>query len=103
MDEHQRRLLVDMQSQVRQFRGGELAVDLLAKNLYDISQAPDFATSALWEQFYDLWLPIDGEAELRTEPWAPPGLASDKTLNRALDAFVRWTAVQLAQEDDRRA
>jgi hypothetical protein len=45
---------------------------------------------AVREEFEELWARIDGELELRTEPWAPPGAASDVDLERYLDDLRAW-------------
>ena len=103
MDDHQRRVLRDMADEVHQFREGRLPVDHLARNLRGLMLAADFKSSKLRDDFDALWSRIDAEAELRTEPWAPPGLASDDALSDGLDALLSWVRDRISDEDTDRA
>jgi hypothetical protein len=49
-------------------------------------------------EFESYWSPIEGENELRTESWAPPGSASDANLDSALEAFSGWVRNLLASD-----
>jgi hypothetical protein len=42
------------------------------------------------DEFEAKWSPMDGDNELRTETWAPPGAANDDHLQRILDEFSTW-------------
>ena len=59
------------------------------------------------EDFESMWSPIDNEYELRTAPWAPPGLASDENLEAALDdsavgCSASWMATPLGSTAEQR-
>lgn len=99
VDDHQRRLLREMQDQVRQFRRGSLPVDRLAENLRGLFEAADLKSAEVRGDFESLWARVDAESELRTEPWAPVGQASDAALNDALDAVMSWVRGQLDDAD----
>jgi hypothetical protein len=45
-----------------------------------------------------MWSSIDAEHELRTEPWAPAGSASDEALDQALDTLTEWVTAMLAAD-----
>ena len=51
-------------------------------------------------QFEGLWSAVDGELELRTESWAPPGAASDEHLQRVLDRFRSWVNALISHDLD---
>lgn len=45
---------------------------------------------AVRDEFELHWSPLDGELELRTQPWAPAGAADDRHLASLLEAFGSW-------------
>jgi hypothetical protein len=48
--------------------------------------------------FESNWIHIDHENELRTEPWAPSGTASDSRLTEVLNLFCEWVRSVLASD-----
>jgi hypothetical protein len=103
VDEHQRRVVIQMLDEVARYRSGDIALSRLVPNLRGLMSASDFRAQKLIDDFWLHEAPIDGELELRTQEWAPPGLASDERLDEALDAFVRWVNALLADPDPTRA
>ena len=49
--------------------------------------------------FESYWAALDGEHELRTEAWAPPGSANDDQLARCLVDLRSWIGEVLQDED----
>jgi hypothetical protein len=92
-----------MEQWVQRFRAGAVAVDVLAENLRGLAEAADFKSDHLRDDFLDLWSRIDMEAELRTEPWAPPGSGNDEVLRDGLDALTSWVNARLADDNHERA
>jgi hypothetical protein len=102
MDEHQRRVWGRVADQLDAYDTGELALGQLISNLQGLLGAADIHDQGLIEQFWDHLTPIDGEHELRTEPWAPPGTASDQRLTQALTDFRAWATTLLKDPDTNR-
>jgi len=48
--------------------------------------------------FESKWVQIDSENELRTESWAPQGVASASRLTEALNLFCEWVRSVLASD-----
>jgi hypothetical protein len=69
----------------------------LAENLRGLIAASELRDIALEQDWWDHFIPIDMELELRTEAWAPPGAASDDHLSEVLAAFKGYVAATLAR------
>lgn len=69
-----------MLQQIDSWEQDRIELPVLTKNLYGLLKASEMDASPVGEGFYDRWAELDGETELRTEPWAPPGAASDERL-----------------------
>lgn len=79
-----------MLGRVEDFRAGRVDLATLVSDLRGLFVEADPHNPVVRAEFEMMWSPIDGEYELRSEPWAPPGLASDGHLRAGLDNFCRW-------------
>jgi hypothetical protein len=77
-----------MRDQIDAWRRGEIALPTLSENLFGLLKASEMDASPVGEEFYSRWADLDSEVELRTEPWAPPGLASDERLEATLTSLL---------------
>lgn len=68
----------------------------LCSHLKGLLGASDIHDQHLIDQFWDHFVEIDKEMELRTEPWVPPGVASDERLQAGLNAYRAWVHETLA-------
>ena len=85
-----------MLDQVREYRAGRVGLGALVAGLRGLFVEADPHSAAVRDRFESMWSPIDAEYELRAEPWAPAGSASDAALDRALDGFTQWVTAVLA-------
>src|SRR5256885_612962 len=90
MDSHQREMWNQMDERVRAFNIGADDLGGLVRDLRGLFVEADPHDPAVRAEFDLHWSPIDAEYELRTEPWAPPGAASDQVLAQSLNAFRSW-------------
>lgn len=91
-----------MIDEIASYRMGGIDLRTLVQRLQGLMGASDLHDGNLIDEFWSRQAPIDMELELRTEPWAPPGSASDIALQTALDDFVTWVQMILATTDDNR-
>jgi hypothetical protein len=87
-----------MIERVGAFRSGEIHLSKLEEDLRGLYVEADPHDARIREDFESVWSPIDQENELRTEPWAPAGAASDANLDRALSEFVVWVDTVVASD-----
>lgn len=73
-----------MLERVSSFRRGDLDLGQLVDGLRSEYVEADPHDAQIRSEFEAMWSPIDGENELRTESWAPPGAANDVRLEEAL-------------------
>lgn len=73
-------------------RAGDLSLEDLVRNLRGQWEAAAIDDEALSFGFEAVWAPIDGEWELRSEPWSRPELVSEVRLEEALVKFRDWAA-----------
>jgi hypothetical protein len=97
MDEHQHRVWTQIPIEIDHYRNNEMSLERLVANLRGLLDATDLHHQNLVDEFRDRLAPIDGENELRTQPWAPPGSASDDNLDAALTAMRHW-ALQVTEQ-----
>jgi hypothetical protein len=102
VEDYQRKLWVQMLERIDAFEAGVLDVTRLASDLKGLLSASDLHDTRLISDFWDHFLPIDAEEELRTEGWAPPGAASYEALSAALSDYRRWVQDVLATANDER-
>ena len=90
-----------MASEVERFRRGNLSLGKLVADLRGLFVEACPHEPAVRSEFEAMWSEIDGENDLRTQPWAPPGSASDARLDRSLSEFVKWVrGVVMADSSD---
>jgi hypothetical protein len=99
VDTHQRAMWESMLTEVDRFRSGDLSLGTLVDDLRGLYVEADPHEPRIRSDFEAVWSRIDGEHELRTEPWAPPGSASDAHLATYLDEFSAWVRSVLANDD----
>jgi hypothetical protein len=75
VDDHQRSMWTRMLGAVNDFRAGGLSLGQLVSDVRGYFVEADPHGSTTRSDFELMWSPLDGEDELRTEPWAPPGAA----------------------------
>ena len=80
VDDHQRQMWSRMLEPVDDLCAGRLDLAQLVSDLWGLFVEADPHDPVVREDFESMWSPIDNEYELRTAPWAPPGLASDENL-----------------------
>ena len=96
MDEHQRRVWSQMVDEVNAYQAGRIDLGSLMWNLKGLLGASDLHGMRLVLEFWDHFAEIDMEFELRSEAWAPGGLASDERLREALETFKTWVVQVMA-------
>ncbi len=92
MEDYQRALIKQMAVRLDLYDAGELPLPKLAEDLRGLFEAADPRELSVRDSFDDLWGELDGESELRTEPWAPPHLADDAHLREILHQIRAWVA-----------
>ena len=85
-----------------QYEAGDIDLRKLASDLKGLLGASDLHDHALIDEFWNHFVEIDMELELRTEGWAPPGSASDERLREALGSYRQWVETVLARSDNQR-
>jgi hypothetical protein len=90
-----------MLGQIGEYRTGRLSLGALIGELRGLYVEADPHDAVIRDQFEVVWSPIDAEHELRTEPWAPAGSASDEALDQALDTFTEWVSAMLTADSTR--
>ncbi len=85
-----------MVERVTSFERGELDLGQLVAALRSEYIEADPHDARIRSEFESMWALIDGENELRTESWAPPGSANDDRLRELLRAFCTWVEQVLA-------
>jgi hypothetical protein len=102
VDDHQRRLLDQMLSELDGHEGGTIDLGRLVENLMGLVRAADLQDQQAREDFYDQWIELDREHELRTAPWAPPNSSRDEVLAAALGGVRSWVEQMLGGDDTER-
>ncbi|MGW4644681.1 hypothetical protein ACWEN6_39660 [Sphaerisporangium sp. NPDC004334] len=92
MEDYQRALIGRMVERLDAYAAGEVALPKLVADLRGLFQIADPQEWAIRDAFEDLWVDLDAECDLRTQPWAPPGLANDAHLRRTIDALRSWAS-----------
>jgi hypothetical protein len=78
---------------------GDLSLGELLTELRGLYVEADPHDPALRSDFEEAWGRIEGEHELRTEPWAPAGSARDENLAAALSRFREWVQRVVAADN----
>ncbi|WP_156056052.1 hypothetical protein [Streptosporangium roseum] len=90
MEDYQRALIGQMAGRLALYDSGEIPLPKLAEDLRGLFEAADPRELSIRDSFEELWAELDAESELRTEPWAPPGLADDAHLREILRRLRSW-------------
>lgn len=90
MEDWQRRLVGEIPAQVDDYRAGQITTRRLLTNTWGLMTAAGLEGSEDFMGFYEHWTVIDGEDELRTEPWARREWASDDRLDAEVSALRSW-------------
>jgi hypothetical protein len=98
MDDHQRAMWYRMLDRIEGYRRGELSLARLVDDLHGLVVEADPHVPAIRDHFESIWQRLDGELELRTEPWAPPGAANDVALAGYLDDLQSWVATSVLSD-----
>jgi hypothetical protein len=77
---------------IRVHRADRLDLGALVEGLRGLYVEADPHDAGIRDQFEAMWSTLDAEYELRMEPWAPAGSASDEALGVAVSAFSEWIA-----------
>ncbi|WP_214110773.1 hypothetical protein [Acrocarpospora catenulata] len=93
MEDYQRALIGQMTTRLDLYESGDLSISKLVQDLRGLFDAADPHERIIHDSFEHLWSDLDAEADLRTEPWAPPGLADDAHLAKLISALRSWIAV----------
>jgi hypothetical protein len=87
VDAHQPQMWQRMLQAIEGFEAGTLGLGKLVDDLRGLYVEADPHDADVRFGFETFWSAIDGENELRSEPWAPSGSSTDQSLRNALDAF----------------
>ena len=90
MDEHQRLIWQQMLQRIDNYRSESISLGQLVDDLSGLFAAADSHDTEVRKGFLSHWSLIEYEYELRTEPWALPGAASEETLARLLEELDVW-------------
>ena len=90
MDEHQRAMWSRMLDLIERYRRDEVSLGRLVDDLRGLVVEADPHDPGIRDHFELAWSRLEGELELRTEPWAPPGAASDRSLETYLADLQSW-------------
>jgi len=91
-----------MLSAIDSYDAGNLDLGTLCSQLEGLLGASDLHDQSLVTEFWNHFVEIDIEHELRSEAWAPTASSSDEHLRDALLAYRRWVETTLAAEDHQR-
>jgi hypothetical protein len=87
-----------MLNRVHEYEEGQLSLGKLVDDLRGLYVEADPHEARIRDQFESNWVQIDHENELRTESWAPSGIASDAQLAQHLKRFQDWVEGVLADD-----
>ncbi|MEU6426689.1 hypothetical protein ABZ860_12380 [Microbispora sp. NPDC046973] len=95
MEDYQRALIGRMVELLDLYASGRTSLPKLVEDLWALFAASDPRELEIRDSFHWLWSDLDGECELRTQPWAPAGVADDDRLAGVIGELRLW-AVQVA-------
>lgn len=98
VDDHQREMWQRMLGVIDDFETRTIGLDKAVEDLRGLYVEADPHAPEVRFGFETVWSAIHGENELRTEPWAPPGSSTERSLRAALDAFRRFVQTLLATQ-----
>ncbi|MDH2426929.1 hypothetical protein [Sphaerisporangium sp. TRM90804] len=92
MEDYQRAFIGRVVERLDAYAAGEVTLPKVVEDLRGLFEVADPREWAIRDAFEDLWVDLDAECDLRTELWAPPGLADDAHLRRTIDALRSWAS-----------
>ena len=98
VDQHQRRMWQEMLKAVDDVATGTVGLGQLVRDLRGLYVEADPHDPDVGSEFEAVWSGIDGENELRTEAWAPVGIASEQSLRAVVKAFTSFVEGVLAAD-----
>jgi hypothetical protein len=90
VEDYQRALIGRMVDHLDLYASGRTSLPKLVEDLWGLFEASDPHELEIRDSFQWLWADLDGESELRTEPWAPAGAADDDRLARVISELRLW-------------
>jgi hypothetical protein len=90
MDQHQQQMWQRMLAKVEDFRAGAISLSRLVDDVRGLYVEADPHDPQMQEEFEEYWSGLDIELSQRTEPWAPPGAATEQSLRVAVGEFEWW-------------
>ncbi|GLX02999.1 hypothetical protein Misp02_70850 [Microtetraspora sp. NBRC 16547] len=90
MEDYQRALIGRMVERLDLYASGRIPLPKLVDDLRGLFEASDPRELEIRDSFQWLWADLDGECELRTQPWAPAGVADDDRLARVIGDLRLW-------------
>jgi len=95
VEDYQRALIGRMVEHLDLYASGRTRLPKLLEDLWGLFAASDPRVLEIRDSFQWLWSDLDGECELRTQPWAPAGVADDDRLATVIGELRLW-ATQVA-------
>ncbi|MER6824959.1 hypothetical protein ABT352_03090 [Streptosporangium sp. NPDC000563] len=90
MEDYKRALISQMAARLDLYDSNGISLPKLVEDLRGLFEAADPRELSIRDSFEELWSELDAESELRTEVWAPPGLADDTHLRDILHRLRSW-------------
>ncbi|MEU9886898.1 hypothetical protein [Sphaerisporangium sp. NPDC051011] len=91
-------MIKQMVERIDLYREGGLSLPKLVADLRGLFDASGLRGWAESDAFYDLWVDLDSESDIRTETWAPPDSADDARLAAALDGLRAWATTTASKD-----
>lgn len=79
-----------MLARIQEFRAGAISLHQLVDDLRGLSVEADPHDSRVRDDFEYYWSALEIELAQRSEPWMPPGVATDESLRVAAGEFEWW-------------
>ncbi|GAA1264064.1 hypothetical protein Psi02_76410 [Planotetraspora silvatica] len=102
MGDYQRALIGRMVEYLDLYASGQTPLSKLVEDLWGLFEVSDPGELEIRDSFQRLWSDLDGECELRTQPWAPAGVADDDRLASVISELRMWATQVAAGESPSR-
>jgi hypothetical protein len=90
MEPWQAALIGRIVDEIDRFNAGRKSLLKLVEDSRGLFEAADISDNETRMAFELVWVAVDAQAELRTEPWSKPEWISEQALNDALANLRRW-------------
>ena len=91
-----------MIEELNDYAAGNINLGRLLDDLRGLLGAAGLHDTRTIDSFWDHLAPIDGQHELQTQEWAPPGAFSETDLAVALSSYRAWAQMMLDDPSDQR-